>query len=138
ASSKMVKLAISALVVAQLCILQAQASHYILWILKREDLFMHKAGICIRDGDRIHMYDHDRFGASVQNYGYHKNGWSATVSWPKQKVDLHGYGSYKFEETEKDKYLVRWEGCWDTPEDPNRCADFRDQARKECHQNIWK
>ncbi|KAG0199024.1 hypothetical protein BGX33_011938 [Mortierella sp. NVP41] len=131
-SSKMVKLAILAFVVAQLCILQAQASHYIQWRLVRAHPFVHTAGICIRDGDRVHMTDHDQFASSVQNYGYHKNGWSANVSWKNEDVHLYGHGTYQFDQKSKGKVEVVWEGCWDTDSDPNRCANFRAQAKKEC------
>ncbi|KAG0199022.1 hypothetical protein BGX33_011936 [Mortierella sp. NVP41] len=131
-SSKMVKLAFSAIVVAQLCLLQAQASHYIQWKLARGNLIKHVAGICIRDGDRVHMTDWDDFGSGVQNYGYHKDEWSANVNWKNEEVHLYGHGIYKFDQKSKKLYEVVWEGCWDTDGDHNRCANFRAEAKKQC------
>ncbi|KAF9117755.1 hypothetical protein BGW39_001826, partial [Mortierella sp. 14UC] len=115
----MVKLAISVLVVAQLCILQAQASHYIQFKIHRSHPFAHVAGICIRDGTNVHMWDFDTFGSGVQSYGFHKDGWSAEVDWDKEEVNLRGHGVYKFDKGGKKGSPLIWEGCWDTQHDPN-------------------
>lgn len=131
-SFKMVKFAISVFVVAQLCILQAQASHYIQFKIIRGNPFTHQAGVCIRDGTKVHMSDYDTFGSGVKNYGFHKDGWSATVNWDREEVNLHGYGVYKFDKGGKDGSTLVWEGCWDTNGDPNVCRNFRDAAENDC------
>ncbi|KAG0371445.1 hypothetical protein BGX24_001667, partial [Mortierella sp. AD032] len=96
-SFKMVKLAISVFVVAQFCILQAQASHYIQFKIQRANPFAHHVGICIRDGTKLHMWDRAIFGSGVSSYGFHKDGWSAEVNWSREEVNLKGHGVYKFD-----------------------------------------
>ncbi|KAG0209276.1 hypothetical protein BGX33_005725, partial [Mortierella sp. NVP41] len=76
--------------------------------------------------------DNDRFGSGVQNYGFHKDGWSANVNWKNEEVGLHGHGTYKFDKAGKNGTPLVWEGCWDTPGDPNRCGHFRAQVKREC------
>lgn len=132
----MVKLAISVFVIAQLCILQAQASHYIQFKIHRGTLIHHEAGVCIRDGTKVHMADYDTFGSGVNSYGFHKDGWHAEVDWEKENVALRGYGVYKFDKTGKKGKTLVWEGCWDTQGDPNICQNFRDQARAECAEHL--
>ncbi|KAG0199493.1 hypothetical protein BGX33_011615, partial [Mortierella sp. NVP41] len=127
----MVKLAISALVVAQLCVLQAQASHFIQWKLSKYDLFMHSAGICIHNGDQIVMADMDTFGSGVKNYGYHDRGYSANVNWDNENVGVDSWGTYWFQEkTPKNGKVVDWRGCWETT--ARKCAEFRAKAEEEC------
>lgn len=128
----MVKLAISVLVVAQLCIFQAQASHYIQFKINRANPFAHEAGICIRDGTKLHMWDMDVFGSGVSSYGFHKNGWSAEVDWDKEEVNLVGHMIYKFDKGGKRGTPLVWEGCWDTYPDPNICRNFQAKAKAEC------
>ncbi|KAG0199491.1 hypothetical protein BGX33_011613 [Mortierella sp. NVP41] len=106
---KMAKLAISALVVAQLCLLQAQASHYIEFKLIKDSAFAHRAGICIHNGDTMLMTDMDNFGSGVKNYGFHQNGFSANVNWNNENVGVDGWGTYWFQEkTDKNKKYIRW------------------------------
>lgn len=128
----MVKLAILVFVVAQLCILQAQASHYIQFKIARANPFAHRVGICIRDDSKLHMWDYDTFGAAVKDYGFHKNGWSAQVNWEREEVSLQGHGVYKFDKGGKRGTPLVWEGCWDNWGSQRLCRDFIDHARAEC------
>ncbi|KAK3847908.1 MAG: hypothetical protein J3R72DRAFT_431046 [Linnemannia gamsii] len=130
----MVKIALSALIVALLCMLQVQASHYILFILNRRANigipFSHTAGICIHDGNRILMADGDQFAPSVVNYGFHKDGYSANVNWNNKNVGVKTWGTYRFDNVEDSKGRASWDGCWTTQ--GNDCNDFRDRARWDC------
>ena len=127
----MVKLAISALVIAQLCLLQAQASHYIQFKLIKDSAIMHRAGICIHNGDNMLLADMDYFGSGVKNYGFHENGYSANVNWDNENVGVDGWGTYWFQDkTPKDKKVVHWEGCWETSD--SKCAHFREYAELSC------
>ncbi|KAF9081436.1 hypothetical protein BGX23_000874 [Mortierella sp. AD031] len=126
----MVKLAISALVVAQLCILQAQASHYIQWKLARGHPWIHKAGICIHNGYGMVVSDMDLFGSGVKNYGYHQNGYSVNVNWDNENVGVDSWGTYWFQQKYKDITTVIWEGCWDTTS--HACSQFKARAKDEC------
>ncbi|KAF9103766.1 hypothetical protein BGX29_002953 [Mortierella sp. GBA35] len=92
----MVKIAFSAVLLAQICILQAYASHYIQFRLYKDMGVLHRVGICLHDGDRALMADQDYFGSSIQNYGFHKDGYAANVKWDNKEVDVQGWGRYKF------------------------------------------
>ncbi|KAG0203775.1 hypothetical protein BGX33_008917, partial [Mortierella sp. NVP41] len=135
-SFKMVKFAISAFVVAQLCLLQAQASHYIQYRLNRVDI-VHYGAICIHNGDQILMADGDKFASSVQNYGFHQNGFSANVNWKNQNVGVQGWGTYWFDTKSGEEYqYVTWEGCWETSD--SKCAHFRTYAKAACDEALRK
>ncbi|KAF9103767.1 hypothetical protein BGX29_002954 [Mortierella sp. GBA35] len=126
----MVKLGISAFLLAQLCILQAHASHYIQFRLIKKTDAVHRAGICLHAGNGIIMSDSDDFASIVKNYGFHKDGWFANVNWGNKEVDVQGWGRYKFQKEMGDNRGVIWGGCWDSS--GGDCNSFKNQARDDC------
>ncbi|KAF9090277.1 hypothetical protein BGX23_006117 [Mortierella sp. AD031] len=125
----MVKLAISAFLLAQFCILNTQASHYIQFRLTRQTTALHRAGTCIHDG-KILMTDQDGFGSTIENYGFNKDGWFANVNWKNKEVDVQGWGRFKFQKTMDDKYTAIFDGFWDSS--GGDCKGFKNQARYDC------
>ncbi|KAF9083135.1 hypothetical protein BGX23_011757 [Mortierella sp. AD031] len=107
----MVKLTISALLLVQLCILHAHASHYISFRKGKYEAFTDRAGICLHNGNRILMTYQDDFAKNVQNYGYHKDGWFANVNWHNKEVDVQGWGRYKFQQVRFQSFRVTADGC---------------------------
>ncbi|KAF9081395.1 hypothetical protein BGX23_000926 [Mortierella sp. AD031] len=132
----MAKIAIIALLLAQLCILQAQASHYVQFKLVRMKgvMFLHTAGICIHDGERVLMSDYDYFGSGVNDYGFHKDGYSAMVRWNKKNVGITNWGDYSFEHVGDDGTTAFWDGCWTTV--GYDCRYFRSKARADCNARL--
>ncbi|KAF9406965.1 hypothetical protein BGZ76_006230, partial [Entomortierella beljakovae] len=127
----MIKAAIFAFLLVQLCMLQAQASHYIQFKLRRNDLITHRVGICMHDGSRVIMWDWDRFGASVQNYGFHKDGYSANVNYGRYEVAVSNWDwNKKFYTRYDNRGLVVWEGCWTTT--AAQCSHFEAEAKRLC------
>ncbi|KAG0268719.1 hypothetical protein BGZ95_002340 [Linnemannia exigua] len=136
----MFKTLLPVLVLAQSCILAVNASHYISYALRGGGIIQH-AGICLHDHTGLLMRDHDAFGSGVQNYGFHKNGWSLNVNWRNRDVSLQGHGTFGFQGFAKDWDNHHWDGCWDTPGAPP-CSDFKAKAYQECASYfksvVWK
>ncbi|KAG0211392.1 hypothetical protein BGX33_004331 [Mortierella sp. NVP41] len=125
----MVKLAISAFMLAQLCILKAHASHYILYRNHLGPMYDY-AGICLHAGNGIIMADADTFAHSVQNYGFHKDGWFANVNYKNKEVDVQGWGRYKFQSTKIGLGYAVFDGCWDSS--GGDCSSFEAKAKEDC------
>ncbi|KAF9899446.1 hypothetical protein EC991_008867 [Linnemannia zychae] len=137
---EMFKTLLPILVLAQSCILAVNASHYIAFALQGQSV-VNQAGICLHDHTGLLMRDHDNFGISVKNYGFHKDGWSLNVNWNNRNVGLQGHGTYGFQSFGKDWSNHHWQGCWDTPGAPP-CSDFEARASRECESyfksTVWK
>ncbi|KAG0211394.1 hypothetical protein BGX33_004333 [Mortierella sp. NVP41] len=131
---KMVKIAFSAVLLAQICILQAYASHYIQFRLYKDTGVLHRVGICLHDGDRALMADQDYFGSSVQNYGFHKDGYAANVKWDNKEVDVQGWGRYKFKNIWSNGHKNIWDDCWETSS--RKCNTIVDKATSECNRAL--
>ncbi|KAF9406964.1 hypothetical protein BGZ76_006229, partial [Entomortierella beljakovae] len=129
---KMIKATIFAFLLVQLCILQAHASHYIQFKLRRITFVGHNVAICMHDGERIIMKDSDTFGSGVNNYGFHKDGYSATVSWKTKEVEVANWQAWysKFPTVYDNGYLAKWEGCWSTTS--LNCNSFHREAKRQC------
>ncbi|KAG0280938.1 hypothetical protein BGZ97_009339, partial [Linnemannia gamsii] len=109
--SKMVKAWIfAALALAQFCIPQAEASHYIRFVLLRHGVITADGGICIHDGQNIIMAQRGWFASSVQNYGFHNNGFHANVNWNNKEVGVAQWndGPYKFQNIRDDGNRADW------------------------------
>ncbi|KAG0211395.1 hypothetical protein BGX33_004334 [Mortierella sp. NVP41] len=126
---EMVKLAISAFLLAQPCTLQVHASHYIQFRLFRNTAISHRTGICLHAGNGIIMTDDDIFGSTAKNFGFHKGKWSANVNWDNKEVDVQGWGRYKFQRTMDDKHRAVFDGCWDFS--GGDCSSFKDQSKRD-------
>ncbi|ORZ14925.1 hypothetical protein BCR41DRAFT_422428 [Lobosporangium transversale] len=137
----MVKLLLLVLALVQACILGAQATHVIAFGFSDKYSLYRYAGICIRTRNGLVMQDYDTFAHTVNNFGYHKDGVSATVTFDTRSVNMHNpnWGRFQFPHYDRNGKYERWAGCFESPGDS---CDYYHQAVNECDEffriGVWK